>query len=87
MHVDQFAQFSGSQSGIATTKVVNDVHPPYILSLDENANSTRFRPTAHAYITAAVVTGAVAICAVLKSLNVFSTAALVSGEFKSAMPR
>jgi hypothetical protein len=44
MHVDQFAQFSGSQSGIATTKVVNDVHPPYILSLDENANSRAVPP-------------------------------------------
>jgi hypothetical protein len=48
---------------------------------------TLLRPTAHLYITAAAVTGAVAICAVLKSLNVFSTAALVSGEFKSAIPR
>jgi len=88
MHVDQFAQFSGCQSSITTTKVINDVHLPHLLSLDEKTRIlTRFRPTAHAYITAAVVTVAVAICALLKSLNVFSTAALVSGEFKSAMPR
>jgi len=39
------------------------------------------------HITAVVVTGAVAICTDLKSLNVLSTAALVSGEFRSGIPR
>jgi hypothetical protein len=28
MHVDKFTQFSGGQSSVAATKVVNDVHLP-----------------------------------------------------------
>jgi hypothetical protein len=88
MHIDKFTQFSGGQSSIAATKVVNDVHLTLLLNLDERGElSPGSAPAALSYMTAEVVTGAVAICAVLKSLNVFSTAALVSGEFKSAMPR
>ena len=35
MHIDKFTQFSGGQSSIAATKVVNDVHLTLLLNLDE----------------------------------------------------